>query len=83
MINFNALKLEYGKTMDDDDFMFAIKDAIYNLTEAEQRIFLLYVDTESYSEVARQLHCSAPTAKTYITKVRDKIIDKLEEYDIH
>lgn len=82
-VNFNALKMMYEpNVVEDDENMYNLKEIISKLNEAEQRIMLLYVDSGSYSEVARQMNCTSPTAKTYIERVKNKIIKILEdEYD--
>lgn len=76
MINFDGLKEEYALSIEDDDKVASIKEKLFRLSEVEQRIILLYIDCESYSEVARQFHCSAPTVKTYILRIKEKIIGK-------
>lgn len=72
-IDFEKIKLDYIPTEEDDDFMRKLKEKIFSLSEVEQRILLLWVDTGSYSEVARQLNCSAPTVRKYLTPIIDKI----------
>ena len=70
---------EYGITMEDDDRMYKIKDAIQALRPVERKIFLTYVESGTYSETARQFKVSVPTAKRYIVEIKNKIISKIEE----
>ena len=73
-IDFDLLKQDYYITDEDDDSMYDLKKRIFELSEAEQRILLLYVDCGSYSEVARQLNVSAPTVRNYINRIKDKLL---------
>lgn len=67
--------------MKDDDEQLQLKEAILSLRPVERRIFLTYTEAGTYSETARQFNVSVPTAKRYINEVRDKIINKITNYD--
>lgn len=59
-------------TVDDDDTMVGIKEKLGSLRQVERDIFLTYVNEGSYAAVAEKYNVSAPTAKTYINKIKDK-----------
>lgn len=60
---------------DDDDYMARVRDAINSLPLAEKRMFVMYTEFGTYSEVAKQLKCSVPTISKHIKKIRKKIIE--------
>lgn len=72
MTNFDAIKSEYLPNIEDDDRLLMIKEKLFSLTEAEQRIFLTYLDEGTYAGVARFYGCSSPTAKKYIKRILEK-----------
>lgn len=72
-IDYNKIKYDYLPTEYDDDDMVELKNKVYQLTEPERRVLLLYAELGSYSAVGRQLKCSAPTVRKYIDIIRDKI----------
>ena len=76
-IDYDKLKLDYISTMEDDDYMAKIKEAVFSLSEPEQRVFLLYTELGSYAAVARQCNCSSPTVRKYVTSIINKIKDKI------
>lgn len=71
--DYNLIKDDYLPNDMDDDRLRNVKDAIMELTPAERKIFLTYVETESYAATAREYNVSAPTAKAYILTVKNKI----------
>lgn len=62
---------------DDNDYINTIKKIVMNLPITERRIFILYTDSGSYSEVARQMKCSSPTVKKYVNDIKQKIMNEL------
>lgn len=60
-------------TVDDDDMMVNIKDKLRNLRKVERDIFMTYVNEGTYAAVAAKYNVSAPTAKSYINIIREKI----------
>lgn len=68
--------LDYGK--EDDDCLRAIREELRSLPLAERRIYIMYVEAGTYSEVAKQLHCSVPTVSKKIRAIRDKLREKTE-----
>ena len=70
-INFNFTE--------DDDCMRRIREEIKRLPLPERKIFLLYLEVGSFTEVAHELHCSVPTASHKVKAIRDKIKKGSEE----
>lgn len=62
--------------MDDDDCLRALREEARSLPLAERRIFIMYVEAGTYSEVAKQLHCSVPTVSKKIRAIKEKLIEK-------
>lgn len=72
-IDFNKIEQEYFPTIEDDDRMADIKERLFNLTEAERRIFLIYLDEGTYAGVAKFFGVSRPTARKYVKKILEKL----------
>lgn len=72
-----ALKLfeeEYTTfQLEDDDEMRLIREALKRLTPVQRKIFLVYVETGTYTQTAKEFKVSTPTVKTYINNIKDKI----------
>ena len=69
---------DYEIKPEDDDLMATIKEAIASLKPMERRIWLTYVES-NYSAVAREFHVAVPTSKRYVSAIRQKIINKINE----
>lgn len=69
---------DYEITPEDDDKMAIIKEAIADMKPMERKIWLTYVES-NYSQTAREFNVAVPTAKRYVSALRQKIIDKLNE----
>lgn len=61
----------------DDDKMLHIKTAVSKLNSVQKLIFLTYCELGSYAALARYYKVSKPTAKKYITQIKEKIYDNL------
>lgn len=61
-------------TEEDDDQMIGIKENLRKLRPVELKIFMTYVDLGTYAATAREFNVSAPTIKSYINKIKEKII---------
>lgn len=72
-VSFSRIEQEYFPTLEDDDRMLEIKNKLFKLTEAERRIFLIYLDEGTYTGVAKFFGCSAPTAKKKIKNIIEKL----------
>lgn len=64
---------------EDSDRLELLKKSLLSLSENERKIFLLYVENPSYSDMARVLGCSVTTARYYILRLKDKLMKFLEE----
>lgn len=71
-VPFSHIEREYLPNIEDTDEMLAIKEKFFNLTEAERRIFMIYLDEGTYSGVAKFFGCSHPTAKKKIKSILEK-----------
>lgn len=60
-------------TDEDDDRIVRIKEKLKDFRKVERDIFLTYVEEGTYAAVARRYNVSAPTAKTYITMIKNKL----------
>lgn len=60
-------------TEEDDDLMVGIKEKLMKLKRVERDIFMVYVNSGTYASVAKKYNVSAPTAKSYINIIRDKL----------
>lgn len=59
----------------DDDMLFRLREAINSLPLPERKIFVMYCEFGTYSEVAKELHCSVPTISNKIKMIRKKILE--------
>lgn len=72
--------IEYlSATMEDNDEMWYIKEAVRSLNELQRKIFLQYIDCGTYTGVAKAYGVSVPCAKAYVCKVRGKVIEWIAE----
>lgn len=62
-------------TIDDDDEMVLIKQAIKSLTGVQRKIYLTYVENGTYSATAKMFGVSIPTVKGYLKKINEKITE--------
>ena len=65
----------------DDDTLIVIKEAIEKMRPMEQRLWIDYVECGTFAALARKYNVSAPTAKTYIMRLKEKILDALKAYE--
>ena len=65
----------------DDDTLIVIKEAINKMRPMEQRLWIDYVECGTFASLARKYNVSAPTAKTYIMRLKEKILNALTEYE--
>ena len=65
----------------DDDTLIVIKEAINKMRPMEQRLWIDYVECGTFAALARKYNVSAPTAKTYIMRLKEKILDALKAYE--
>ena len=65
----------------DDDTLIVIKEAIEKMRPMEQRLWIDYVECGTFAALARKYNVSAPTAKTYIMRLKEKILDAIMAYE--
>ena len=65
----------------DDDTLIVIKEAIEKMSHMERRLWIDYVECGTFAALARKYNVSAPTAKTYIMRLKEKILDALIAYE--
>ena len=65
----------------DDDTLIVIKEAIEKMRPMEQRLWIDFVECGTFAALARKYNVSAPTAKTYIMRLKEKILDALIAYE--
>ena len=65
------------KIMDDDEEIYALKDAISRLPTIQRQIFLTYTELGTYAATAREYGVSVPTMKKYLAEIRKKIFENL------
>lgn len=75
--DYNLIKDDYQINDDDDDMLYAIKEALTRLTSVEKKIFLTYCELGTYSATARQFNVTSPTIKSYINQIKNKILKEL------
>lgn len=77
MIDYKTLFEDYAINGEEDDRMLALKQQFFALSPADRNILLLYAEYGTYTGVAKILHCSSPTCKRKILKIRAQILEKL------
>ena len=65
----------------DDDTLIVIKEAINKMRPMEQRLWIDYGECGTFAALARKYNVSAPTDKTYIMRLKEKILDALIAYE--
>lgn len=60
-------------TLEDDDLLYTLKEAIQNLRPVERKIFLTYTELGTYTQAAKTFHVSVPTIRKYLAEIREKI----------
>lgn len=66
-------------TLEDDDLLYAIKEAIQSLRPMERKIFLTYTELGTYTQAAKTFHVSVPTIRKYINEIRQKIYGHIND----
>lgn len=59
------------------DELYALKKVIASLTLPERRILIAYAECGTYAETARLFGVNSKTVKNYITKLRQKIFERI------
>lgn len=66
-------------TLEDDDLLYTLKEAIQSLRPVERKIFLTYTELGTYTQAAKTFHVSVPTIRKYINEIRQKINDYTDD----
>ncbi len=66
-------------TLEDDDLLYSLKEAIQSLRPVERKIFLTYTELGTYTQAAKTFHVSVPTIRKYINEIRQKINDYTDD----
>lgn len=68
-------------SVEDDDEMLLVKEAISKLNGVQKKIYLSYVENGTYTATAQEFGVSIPTIKTYINNIngiiRNYIFDNI------
>lgn len=65
----------------EDDEMYATKEALkHALTPYQRKIYITYLEAGTYTETAELFKVSTPTAKNYIDRLTEKLIEYVNEY---
>lgn len=79
--DLTQLMNEYTTVMDtDDDEMVLIKEAIMSLNDVQRKIYLTYVEQGTYTGTAKLFKVSNTTIKSYIGKIKEKIMEYVFEH---
>lgn len=64
---------------EEDDEMYQLKEALkYALNPLERKIFITYLEMETYAATAKLFKVSKPTVSKYINNLKTKIIDYVD-----
>ena len=79
-VNWSLIENEYLEHNDnEDDEIYLIKEAIRNLTPIQRKIYITWLETGTYTEVARLFNASTPTVKAYLGIIKAKIIGYVDK----
>lgn len=68
-------------TDEEDDELFLYKEALKEaLNPLERKIFITYLEMETYAATAKAFNVSIPTVSKYIGNLKSKIIDYIDEH---
>lgn len=67
-------------SLEDDDEMFLIKEAISKLTKVQRTIFITYLEEGTLTGTAKKYNVTIPTIKSYLNKIKGIIIDYVAGY---
>ena len=64
----------------EDDEMFLLKEALQHaLTPLERKIWITYLENETYAATAKLFKVSIPTLSRYINTLKDKILEYVHD----
>lgn len=63
----------------DDEDVYYLKEALKNgLNKIERKIFLTYLESETYAKTAKVFNVSVPTISKYINNLKNKIMEYVD-----
>lgn len=66
---------------DEDDELYYYKEALKKaLNPLERKIYITYLEMETYAATAKAFKVSIPTVSKYINNLKSKIIDYIDEH---
>lgn len=66
---------------DEDDELYYYKEALVKaLNPLERKIYITYLEMETYAATAKAFNVSIPTLSKYINNLKTKIIDYIDEH---
>lgn len=66
---------------EEDDELFLYKEALKEaLNPLERKIYITYLEMETYAATAKAFNVSIPTVSKYIGNLKSKIIDYIDEH---
>lgn len=64
---------------EEDDEVYLLKDALkYALNPVERKIFITYLELETYAATAKTFRVSIPTVSKYINGLKERIIEYVD-----
>ncbi len=66
-------------TMNDDDRLYNLRTALTRLNSIQRKIILTYIELGTYTATAKEFKVSVPTARSYVLKIKNKILEMIEE----
>ena len=65
---------------DDDDELYWLKEALKNaLNPLERKIYITYLENDTYSATAKLFKVSVPTVSKYINNLKQKLIEYVDD----
>ena len=66
---------------EEDDELYWMKEALTKaLTPLERKIYITYLEMETYAATAKSFNVSVPTCSKYINNLKNKIIAYIDEH---
>lgn len=81
-IDTRLIEEEYmAHSPEDDDQMYWTKEALKNImSPLERKIYITYLELETYTATAAEFKVSVPTLKTYVKGLNARIINYVCEH---
>ena len=67
--------------IEEDDEVYLLKEALKNaLNTLERKIYIAYLENETYAATAKLFHVSTPTLAKYVAGLKQKIIQYVDDH---